>query len=213
MGNFDTCIVSVAFREPYETHSVRQECFIETSKAETEYEALIGILPTKSGLKMGDIIPEFQKSLYGFKPHAIQRAINKGYTKVIWFDPSVLPITNVQVLIDSLDKHPLIVVKGDNPLSKMTNKKAKDWFGVTDKDIEGINHIGGTIYCFNFNNLKVLECFNLWKKAEEEGIFGNQDEFMAGHWADESCMALAMFKTGIEQYSEPSFKYLNQKEL
>ena len=207
----NNCIVSVAFREPYVTHSEIQE--LKLSLYEYDIRAYRDVLPSKEGGFTENIVYHFQKSLYGFKPHAIQNMISAGYRKIIWFDPSVFPTTSPKVLFDSLDENPMIVIKGDNPLNKMTNQKAKDWFGVNDAQIEGINHIGGTVYGFNFNNSKVLECFNLWKQAEEEGIFGNQDEFMAGHWADESCLALAMFKTGIKQYSEQKFTYLNQKEL
>ena len=203
------CIVSVAFRQPYLAHSKRQE--EEIKGVDTMYYR--DQLPYKDGIHTEDIVSHFQASLYGFKPHAIQRARNLGYTKIVWFDPSTLPTVDVSVLFKSLDTHPMIVRKGDNPLSKMTNQKAKDWFGVTEGDLVGVNHIGGTVYGFNFNDPKVCEVFELWKKAEEEGIFGNQDSFMAGHWCDESCLALAMLCFGMPQYWEESFKYLNQKEL
>lgn len=207
----DNCIVSVAFREPYVRHSKRQCALVQCEGI--HFQGFKDCIPTKDSIETKNIISVFQKSLYGFKPHAIDTCINAGFKKIIWLDPSVLPITDMQVLFDSLDEHPMIIVKGDNPLSKMTNQKAKDWFGVTDAQLEGINHIGGTIYGFNFNNPKTVEVFNLWKEAEENGIFGTQDEFMAGHWADESCMALAMYKCGMPQYWEEKFRYLNQKEL
>lgn len=205
------CIVSVAFREPYHSHSLFQQGAVK-KVMDIDYISFIDELPTKDGLITGnDVVPHFQQSLYGFKPHAIQRAIDLGYKKVIWFDPCVLPTVSVQVLFDSLDTHPMVVVIGDAPITKMANQKSKDWFGVTDEELEGVKHIGGTIYGFNFDNPKVLATFNLWKKAEEEGIFGNQDDFHYGHWADEACMSLAMYKNGMEFYSESEFKYLNQK--
>ena len=204
----------------FRSHSLRQQDVIKGFGKWKIYYSQDN-LPYSEGVVRENIVERFQKSLYGFKPHAISRVINLEneygdgvVDKVIWFDPSVLPTVSPKVLFDSLDEHPMIVIKGDNPLAKMTNKKAKDWFGVTDKDIEGINHIGGTMYAFNFNDLNVRKCFELWKEAEENGIFGTQDEFMTGlHWADESCMALAMYKTGIEQYTEEKFTFLNQKNL
>lgn len=208
------CIVSVAFREPYITHQAKQFIVIAKQDYVSNFNYFTDELPTKNGTIKENIVSEFQKSLYGFKVHAIADTIKEGkFKKVIWLDPSVLPTISIQVLFDSLDEHPIIVRKGEHPLSKMTNQKAKDWFGVTDEQLEGINHIGGTVYGFNFNNQKAVEVFNLWKEAEENGIFGTQDEFMAGHWADESCMALAMFKIGVLQYWEEKFTYLNQKEL
>lgn len=211
MGNSNrTCIVSVAFRSPYTEHSKRQR---QSITEDVDFIYFVNELPDKGVVHKDNIISIFQQSLYGFKVHAIQHAIDKGYKKVIWLDPSTLPLSPIQVLIDSLDTNPIIVKRGDNPLSKMSNDKAKEWFGVTDKDLEGVNHIGGTLYAFNFNDPKIVNLFEVWKHSEESGIFGDQDAFMAGHWADESCMALSMFKLGIKQYHEPKFGYLNQKEL
>lgn len=206
------CIVSVAFREPYITHSDNQIKVILNQDLETAVLRYANELPTKDGIVKDDIVSHFQKSLYGFKPHAIQVALNAGYKHIIWFDPSVKPESNVSDLFAQVEKTDMLIVKGDKELSDMTSDKAYDWFGLKKEDTKGIKHIGGTIYCFNFNNPKTVEVFNLWKKAEEEGIFGTQDEFMAGHWADESCMALAMFKCGVEQKSV-TFDYKNQKEL
>lgn len=213
MGNYnDCCVVSCAFREPYVTHQDRQRLRIGED-GDMQYGYLKDEIIYSEGIITENIVERFQKSLYGFKPHAIQNEIYIGYKKIIWLDPSVLPTVSVKVLFDSLDDHPMIVRTGEHELSKMCNEKSKKWFGVTDEDIKGVKHIGGTIYGFNFNNEKVREVFELWKKAEEEGIFGNQDEFMAGHWADEACLALAMHKVGVPQYWEDKFRYLNQKEL
>jgi hypothetical protein len=170
-------------------------------------------LPYKGGMHKENIVTEFQKSLYGFKPHTIDKAYQYGFKKAIWLDPSVLPTVSIQVLIDALDEHPLIIRSGEEPLAKMCNKKAKDWFGVTNEDIKNEKTCAGTIYGFNFAHPKAVEVFELWKRSEEEGIFGTQDDFMAGHWADEACMGLALYKCGAERYYPTEFKYLNQKEL
>lgn len=207
------CIVSVAFREPYVSHSQAQ--FVELMEQKVNADGLFfrDELPFKGGVHRENIVSEFQKSLYGFKPHAIQQAVELGYKMVIWFDPSVLPTCSVNDVFDELSKTDMLVIKGDRSLSYMTNDKAYNWFGLSKGDTVNINHIGGTFYGFNFNNPKTVEVFNLWKEAEESGIFGTQDDFMAGHWADESCMALAMFKVGVEQRSSTVLTYKNQKEL
>lgn len=204
-------IVTCAFREPYVTHSATQYSTIRTELPTLPIIRYINELPYSEGVVRDNVVERFQKSLYGFKPHAIQSAIDAGYKLVVWFDPSVLPTCSIEELFNELKKTDMLVVKGDNHISKMTNDKAFDWFGLP-KDIP-VNHIGGTFYGFNFNDPKTVEVFNLWKKAEQEGVFGNQDEFMAGHWADESCMALAMFKAGMEQKNSKVLTYKNQKEL
>ena len=207
----NNCVVSVAFRKPYVEHSKRQEIALHQYDCDTLF--FRDKLPVKDGIETNDVVGTFQKSLYGFKPHAIQKAIDKGYIKVIWLDPSVLPTCDIKILFDSLDNHPMIVRTGSHPLIEMTGDKAMKWFGFTKENIEGVNHIGGTVYGFNFDKKDVSGVFSLWKRAEEEGIFGTQDEFMKGHWADESCMALAMHTVGMPQYWESDFTYRNQKEM
>lgn len=201
-------IVTCAFREPYKMHHAKQREVVTA-----EYIAFIDELPYSEGVVTEKIVGRFQKSLYGFKPHAIQHAIDLGYKKVLWFDPSILPTTPVSVLFDSLDTHPMLIRSGDTLINKMVNDKAVDYFGFKREDLDNDLHIGGTIYGFNFNDPKTVEVFNLWKQAEVDGIFGTQDDHMNGHWADEACMVLAMKKVGVKQYCEEKFTYLNQKLL
>lgn len=195
-------IVTCAFREPYLSHNIKQ------------LETLTGVpvlsfrdcLPYAEGLVTTNVVERFQKSLYGFKPHAIHRAMLIGNSKVIWMDPSVYPMESVQTIYDQLEHNPMLVIKGDNHISKMTSQRV---LSLTRK--HDTNHIGGTIYAFNFDYQETRDCFYKWKSMEECGYFGDQEEHMKGHWADESCMALCMEDFGIEQVSL-NFKYRNQKD-
>lgn len=209
----DCCIVTCAFREPYKTHSNVQLHTIKKELPELEVIRFIDELPYAEGIIKENIVERFQKSLYGFKPHAIQKAINRGFKYVIWFDPSVLPTSSIYDLFKELSDTDMLVRTGDNLLLKMTNDKAYKFFGVSKVQSVDVNHIGGTVYGFNFTDSKTLDVFNLWKLAEEKGVFGTQDDFMAGHWCDESCMALSMFRCGIKQKFSESFTYKNQKEI
>ena len=202
-------IVTVAFREPYLTHNDNQ---VAVLTGNYQLRVFRDVLPYKEGIVKENIVSRFQQSLYGFKPHAIELARQSGADKVIWFDPSLYPLSSIDDLFDELDKTDMLVKMGDHPINEMTNDKAIKWFGLNRSDLTDVKHIGGTFYGFNFNNPKTAEVFELWKKAEEEGIFGTQDEFMAGHWADESCMTLAMFKCGVEQKNSKTLKYRNQKD-
>lgn len=219
MNESKECIVSVAFREPYLRHSANQERAIKMLCPDVDLIYFRDELPTKDGIIKGDtgkIVSHFQSSLYGFKPHAIKYAYDLGYRKIVWLDPSVLPLTSPKVLMDSLDEYPMITRSGEHGILEMTNQKAKDYFGFNsynDTFLKLYRHIGGTIYGFNFNDKRIEEVFRLWKKAEEDGIFGTQDDFMKGHWADESCMVFCMYNQDIKTNWVPDFKYLNQKEM
>ena len=207
-----SCVVSVAFRSPYVQHSERQEQVIRDMTPFVSYYAYRDCLPMKDRIETVDIVTRFQESLYGFKPHAIQRMRDKGFKKVIWFDPSVLPTVSVKCILKALDEHPVITRAGENSIVQMTNRKTLDWFGVVPEELRDVKHVAGTVYAFNFDNPKAGEVFELWKRCEESGMFGTQDDFMAGSWCDESAMSLSLYKCNAPQVW-CDFQYLNQKEL
>ena len=196
-------IVTCAFRSPYLEHNTNQ---LNTIKG-VPVLSFRDCLPYGEGIVREGVKERFQESMYGFKPHAVQQALGLGHRLIVWMDPSVLPLEDVSTIFEQLSQTDMLVIKGDNHINKMTNEKAFRHFGIRPD----VNHIGGTIYAFNFNNERTINAFQYWKQAETLGIFGNQDEFMKGHWADESCMALSMAKAGIEQQSLV-FKYKNQKD-
>lgn len=217
MNESKECIVSVAFREPYLRHSANQERAIKMLCPDIDLIYFRDELPTKDGIIKGDInkiVSHFQSSLYGFKPHAIKYAYDLGYRKIVWLDPSVLPLTPVHELFHLYNGRKIIHAKtGEHDLNDMVNDRALEFFNVSRTELQrlSIKHIGGTIYGFNlFYDEKV---FNRWLAAEEAGIFGTQDDFMKGHWADESCLALSAYIHGYSFYLPPDFKYLNQKEM
>lgn len=212
MADYKTCIVSVAFRRPYTDHAKVQEKWLREN-SDCEMILFRDCFPLRGSVIREEIIYHFQKSLYGFKPHAIQEAIDAGFRKIIWLDPSVLPTAPMEIIINSLDTHPMIVRIGDAPIVSMSNKKSLKWFNVSEEELKHVKHVGGTIYGFNFDYENARDAFDLWKYAEAEGIFGTQEDFMAGHWADEACMALSMHCCGVPQYWEEKFTYKNQKEL
>lgn len=218
MGNYnDCCVVSVAFREPYVTHSNRQYETIKKDMPDLDIIRFINVLPYAEGIVKENIVERFQKSLYGFKPHAIQQAINKGYKRIIWLDPSVLPTCSMKVLFDNLDSYYVLVRRGEHPILQMCNQKTKDYFEVT-KDNSYVlehahKHLAGTVYGFNMNDSDSKEVFELWKRSEEEGIFGTQQDFMEGNWADEACLALSMYKVDVRGFWIDDFTFLNQKDL
>lgn len=152
-----------------------------------------------------------RESLYGFKVHAVQAALDKGYTKIIFLDPACI----LQHPVDywfSLNL-PVLAVKDDNKLDKMIGKKAMDYYG--NPDITGWHLVGGSLYVFDFDNDETDSIFDQWDWAEQDGIFGSQAELSSeqinGHRMDESCMAMAMYSHGIEPVGHDVARY-NQNE-
>ena len=150
-------------------------------------------------------------SLYGFKVHAVEAALDRGYTKIIFLDPACI----LQHPVDywfTLNL-PVLAVRDDNKLDKMIGKKAMDYYG--NPDITGWHLVGGSLYVFDFNHSVTHRLFGQWYCAEAAGIFGSQTEQASekinGHRNDESCMAVAMYSNGIEPVGHDVARY-NQND-
>lgn len=153
----------------------------------------------------------FKESLYGFKVHAVQAALDKGHSKIIFLDPACILQHKVDYWFDL--NIPVIAVKDDNLLNKMIGQKALNYYG--NPDITGWHLVGGSLYVFDFNHRVKHSIFDHWMKAEQAGIFGSQAELSSekinGHRSDESCMAVAMYSHGVEPVGHDVARY-NQNE-
>jgi hypothetical protein len=142
-------------------------------------------------------------SSYGFKPWAVQYALNQGYKKIVYMDTAMilkkkLPISQYDHLSET---YGVLAAKDDSSLTNVTWDMACEYFGVSRDWLVGKNLVGGSFYYFNFDNEKCRTIFEAWKKAEIAGMFGSQDGESAGiqngHRCDESCMAILLYLHGI----------------
>lgn len=159
-------------------------------------ESIMAIYPDANLLFWRDCLPEkskpFLDSLYGFKVHAIQEAIDKGFKRVLWLDPAMILCRH----IDWIGDHMMVAVKDENKLSQYIS----DWYLESNllsrKAVEKDHLVGGSLYYFDFNFVTAQSIFKKWKSDEAAGCFGSQDEEasgkLQGHRADESCMALSI---------------------
>jgi hypothetical protein len=152
-----------------------------------------------------------RESLYGFKVHAVQRALDQGYSKIIFLDPACI----LQHPVDywfTLNL-PVIAVKDDNQLCNMISQKALNYYD--NPNITEWHLVGGSLYVFDFYRDGCSKVFFDWQKAEADGIFGSQaeqsSERINGHRNDESCMAVAMYSHGVEPVGHDVARY-NQND-
>lgn len=200
----DVCFVSVAFGEEYVKQQVRLEkSIIDIHEDVPHIHFFTERLPAKAR--------SFSDSLYGFKVHAVQEAIDLGFKKVIWVDPAMVLIDSIEYLF----QYPMVAVRDTSVLHNVVSNRAAEFFGISHSEIKalGLNLVGGSFYYFDFNYDFVCDVFNLWKSAEENGMFGSQaeaaSERLQGHRYDESCMALAMHKNNIESMWGQEARYYN----
>jgi len=193
--------VSVAFGERYVLQQDRLK------------ESILKIYPDANMMFYRDRIPNtsrpFLDSLYGFKPHAIRDAIAKGYTKILWLDPAMILCDKIDILLG----RDVVVVEDKNKLSTFIWDKYLDAHGLSRKklDRKGVNLVGGSLYYFDTEMPDSLLVFRAWELDELNGWFGTQElestVGMNGHRADESCMAMNMFRLKVKPVDFQEIKY------
>lgn len=167
------------------------------------HQSILNFYPSSTHLYWTDCMPpgarEHKESLYGFKPHAVQHALDLGFKKIIWLDPAC-------ILVDKIDYYfelgiPVMAVRDDNKLSNYIGQSALMWYSLVSVS-EDKHLVGGSIYVFDFTHPDCEPIFRMWYDAEIAGVFGSQKQQASGkinkHRNDESCMAMALYLNGYE---------------
>lgn len=188
----DLCFTSVCFGDPrYLDQQIRLK------------ESILKIYPKANiNFYFNELPPgskSFFDSMYGFKVHAIKESYDKGFDKILWLDPAM--VLEKEIDDDILD-WPVIAVRDDNKLYNLVSDKCADFYNLSKEKmkLDDWRLVGGSLYYFDFNTIKARGVFEIWKNAEEKGLFGSQYEaasgLIPGHRNDEACMAIAMYLNG-----------------
>lgn len=145
----------------------------------------------------------FLKSLYGFKPHAINALKRSGYKKIVYLDTAIVLQKEIQ------GDYPILAVH--DPCLTPASDIALNYFHIQREQLKDIPFVGGSYYAFDFNHPITNRVFNSWLKAEQNGIFGSQDQESAGelqgHRHDETCMAICLYQNDIKPQSAEEVGY------
>lgn len=157
-----------------------------------------------------------EQSYYGFKVHAINYALSKGFTNIVWIDTCAVLNKPIEPLFDLIQTTGVFVVKDDNKLHRYSGQ----WFKKKYHVHENWHLVGGSIYIFNFEKQIARTVFNEWATMESNGEFGsNRSEHKeanngisnCGHRMDETCLAYCMYINGLEPFDCDKAQY-NQNE-
>lgn len=209
------CVVTVAFREMYTEHQRQQEKAIRLF-SNVDIVKWIDELPAKEGLITNNVVSYHQDHAYSFKVFAIQRCIDMGYESIVWLDPSVVPMGNIDLMFDYLEDNSMIIANNDEPLAPKCMEWVAKWFGTSCQEMyeNGVKHLAGSIYGFNMKDITCLETFRLFQESERAGCFGTQNDMTdRNHMVDETCMGLSVWKTGVNtKHCANIIRWASQKE-
>lgn len=210
MEDKEIAFVSIAFREQYVEQIARLKESIEKIYPENKFFHWIDSWPPDS--------PTFAESLYGFKAHAVNHVYRmENFKKIIWFDPSCVLVDKVDYYFDIIKDYGVLAMRDESKLFQTCCDKAYDYFGVDIKESERLGHhlVGGSLYVFDFDIPLCRKIFEVWLKAEADGIFGSQHEQSTEqinrHRNDESCMAMALYLCGSKPVPPDQSRYMSEE--
>lgn len=214
------CVVSVAFRNPYDMFQRLQLRALNKFNTDIDLFMFTDEYPISATDKTNDS-EYFKSSYYGFKPHAIRQAINKGYNHILWLDSALVPIKDISFAFEKIKEDGMLLNYAEGLAGDNCKQSVLDYFNVTKEELNsnGIYYAGGSMYGFDFTNDLTKKTFELWEQAEKDGCFGYGMDLINGHKTDEVCMSICQYKTGIKTkiYKElaqgnDSSLWLNLKE-
>lgn len=109
---------------------------------------------------------------YGFKLYAIQKAIELGYTSILWLDSSCYAIKDLSPVFESIEKDGMVFQEAGHMLGTWSTDEQLRYFGITRDEAMNIPMIGNAGFLgFDFNNPIAVRFFELWNEAMEAGMF------------------------------------------
>lgn len=153
--------------------------------------------------------PPHEQNPYAFKIYAFQKAIDAGYTQVLWLDSSCFAIKNVKPIFEEIEKSGYIMQEAGHYMGTWTNDKALAYFGVTrDEAMTMLMYGNAGFLGLNFEHGIANAFFDKWRAAMAGGCFKGEwnndnhtesdDERCKGHRHDMSCGSIIANQLGMK---------------
>lgn len=134
------------------------------------------------------------ESNYAFKIHATQKAIDAGYSRILWLDASCFAISPVQPLFDEIERDGFIFQNAGHALGTWCNDKTLDYFGITRDEAMSVKLIGNAGFLgFDYATVEGKEFWQMYKGSMERGYFHGD---WKNHRHDISCATAILHNMG-----------------
>lgn len=161
--------------------------------------------------------PKHLDNPYAFKVYCWLKAIEQGYTQILWIDSSCFAIKNLNPVFDVINKEGYIMQEAGHLVGTWTNDKTLEYFGITREQAMTMPMYGNAGFLgLNIKKQPAMDFFFRWWDSMLGGCFkGSWDD----HRHDMSCGSIIAnqlgmkFKPGDEwlQYAGPEDKAINDK--
>lgn len=144
---------------------------------------------------------------WGFKPHLIWEAHEKGYDQIIWCDSKIRMLRHPQPLLDLSKERGIVVFDNmGHPLYKWCSDYCQERAGLTPEEMACAKQIMGCLIIFDLSNKTGMTVFKYWMDMARDGVsFQNYSSKRLGfidHRHDQAALSaiLHKLKVPIEPY-------------
>lgn len=134
---------------------------------------------------------------YAFKIVAFQKAIDYGYTSILWLDSSVFAVAPVEPIFEYIETNGHIAQDAGHMLGTWCNDETLDYFNMSREEADKIKMIGNAGFLgLDFTKHSSASFFEAWKQSMVDGMFkGSWDN----HRHDMSCSSLLWHRSGFSK--------------
>lgn len=139
---------------------------------------------------------------YGFKPDIIQEAIEKGYTKIIWADSTIVMAKYPTKALQHASVHGVAAFHNlGHPLWAWISDNALRAQGITEDALRNIQQIMACCLVFDVGNRQGQKIFSEWYEASKDGQsfqnYGSDREGFKGHRHDQAVLSTLLWKYNV----------------
>jgi hypothetical protein len=137
---------------------------------------------------------------YAFKVFAIQKAIDAGYTQILWLDCSVWAVAPVQPLFNIIEEQGYWFEGAGCWLGDWCNEQTLAYYTLNRDEAKALPMVQSGFMGFNVNNNIGYTLWQGLNSALIEGLFHGD---WAEHRHDQSCISAILNVCGIEFSHQP----------
>lgn len=150
---------------------------------------------------------------YNIKASCIEKAIEKGYKRILWADCSFWTTKYPMPLWDEINDKGYFFWKSGFNCAQVCSDKALDYFEITRDEAEKMHDCSSSLMGFNMDNPDAQQFLRLWIQAAKDGIFegsrqhDNQssDPRFLYHRQDQCVASLIIGKLGLTMNNSGKF--------
>jgi hypothetical protein len=143
--------------------------------------------------------PKHNDNPYAFKIYAIEEALKRGYSKILWLDASIVAKKLIDPIWEWIEEKGFFFEEAGHLVGQWCNDRTLEYFKTTREEAMLMPMFSAGFTGLNFNHEKTVRFFELWKQSMLDGQF-------IGSWSDHrhdmTCASIIAYK--LEMHKEYS---------